>query len=40
MGNHTGKRKEISEGAAGINDRVTTTAVAWQNKYPQPYPWW
>ena len=35
MGNHTVNKKEISEGAAGINDRVTTTAVAWQNNKPQ-----
>ena len=36
MVNNTVKNKKgIIEGAAGINDRVKTTAVAWQNNKPQ-----
>ena len=36
MVNNTVKNKKgIIEGAAGINDKVKTTAVAWQNNKPQ-----
>ena len=35
MVNSTVNKKQISEGAAGINDKVTTNAVAWLNNKPQ-----
>ena len=35
MVNNTVKKKGISEGAAGLDEKVKTTAVAWQNNKPQ-----
>ena len=35
VNNTVNNKKRIIEGAAGINDKVKTTAVAWQNNRPQ-----